>query len=260
MEEHFGSWLTPLADALPPGLRSFVDVHLLFAFGVVALLGVLVWRSSRRLTLVPTSGLQSVGEWAYEGLMGLARGILGEEADHYGWIMGSFFIYILFLNLTGLIPGFLSPTARLNTTVALALCSITIAQVVGIQRNGVRYFTRFFICTKGGIPVFPQPLKIIEEVIKPVSLSMRLFGNVLGDDTAIAAFAALGAGALTLIFNPGAAGASALMRFGFGPAGLALGVGITGVMIAMAVLVAFIQALVFSLLTGAYILFALEME
>jgi F-type H+-transporting ATPase subunit a len=241
-------------------VRSFIDVHLLFALLIVALIGVLAWRCTRNLTLVPSSKLQSVGEWAYEGLMGLSRGILGEEAPHYGWIMGSFFIYILFLNLTGLIPGFLSPTTRVNTTLALALCSITIAQIVGIQRNGVRYFTRFFFCTKKGIPVFPQPLKILEELIKPVSLSMRLFGNIFGDDTAIAAFAALGAGALALILHPTAAGVSVLYRFGGGPIGLGLGVGITAVMIGMGMLVAFIQAMVFALLTGAYILFAIEME
>jgi F-type H+-transporting ATPase subunit a len=258
MEQHVGSWLNPLAAALPAGLRALIDVHLLFALGVVALIGLLAWGSSRRLELVPTRKLQSVGEWAYEGLMGLSRGILGEAADHYGWIMGSFFIYILFLNLTGLIPGFLSPTARVNTTLALALCSITIAQIVGIQRNGVRYFTRFFICTKKGIPLFPQPLKILEELIKPVSLSMRLFGNIFGDDTAVAAFAVLGAGALTLLF--GASPAAGVLGRCEGLVGLPLGVGITAVMIAMGMLVAFIQAMVFALLTGAYILFAIEME
>ena len=257
MEEHVGSWLNPVAEALPAWLRPYLDVHLLFALLVVVVLGTLAWASSRRLSLVPTGKLQSVGEWAYEGLLGLSRGILGHEAERYVWVMGGFFVYILALNVLGLIPGFLSPSARLNTTFALALCSVTLAQVIGIRHNGLRYFTRFFICYKG-IPVFPHLLKMLEELIKPVSLAIRLFGNVFGDDTAVAQFAALGAGALA-VFGPSAVGAGVGLKIG-GALGALLGVGITSMMISLALLVAFIQAFVFALLTGSYILFAIEME
>ncbi len=257
MEEHAGSWLNLLAESLPEGLHPYVDVQLLFALLVVTVLGTVAWASSRRLTPVPAGKLQSVGEWAYEGLLGLARGILGHQAERYAWVMGGFFIYILALNLLGLIPGCLSPTAHLNTTFALALCSITIAQILGVRHNGIRYVTRFFFCYKG-FPVFPNPLKILEEMIKPISLAIRLFGNVFGDDTAVAQFAALGAGGLA-VFGPSAVGAGLGIKIG-GLLGALLGVGITSMMISLAMLVAFIQAFVFALLTGSYILFAIELE
>lgn len=257
MEETVGSWLNPVAEGLPAWLRPWLDAHMLFALVVVVVLGVLAVVSSRNLTLVPRSKVQSVGEWVYEGLQGLSRGILGHEGERYTWVIGGFFLYIFALNLLGLVPGFLSPSTRLNTTIALALCAITLAQIIGMRHNGVRYWLRF--TGKIWKLRLPNPLKIVEELVKPLSLSIRLFGNIFGDDMAVLQFAALGAGGLAVIFGPEAISAGLALKIG-GGLGALLGVGITSVMLGFALLVAFIQAFVFSLLTGAYILFAIEME
>jgi F-type H+-transporting ATPase subunit a len=257
MEEHAGSWLNPLVQALPAGLRPYLDAATMFALLAAVLLGILAWRSSRRLSLVPANGLQSVGEWTYEELLGLTRGVLGHEAERYVWILGSFFIYIIFINLLGVIPGCISPSTRLNTTIPLALCAITIAQVIGMKHNGWRYWGRFCFHV-WRIPI-PNPLKIVEEIVKPISLSIRLFGNIFGDDTAALQFALMGAGALGIFFSPAGLTTGLLARGG-GFLEALLWVALTAVMLGFALLVAFIQAFVFSLLAGAYIMFAVEME
>lgn len=257
MTEEHGSWLNPIAEALPGWLRPYVDVNVLYAVLIILLLGVLAWRSSRRLQLVPRRKDQVLAEWIYELLAGFCRSMLGPEGDRLVGIIGSFFLYIFALNMIGLIPGFLSPTARLNTTVGLALMAIILAQLAGIQRNGVRYFTRFLITIRG-FPVFINPLKIVEEAVKPLSLSVRLFGNIFGDDTAVAQFALLGAGFLGVFVDPMAT--VGLLPAVSGLLGALCAVALTAMMIAFALFIAFIQAFVFSVLTSAYILFAVEME
>ncbi len=257
MTEEHGTWLNPVAEALPGWLRPYVDVNVLYAALIILLLAVLAWQSSRRLQLVPRNKAQGLGEWIYELLVHFCRSMLGPHGDRFVGIIGSFFLYIFALNVIGLIPGFLSPTARLNTTVGLALMAITLAQFAGIQINGLRYFTRFLITIRD-IPVFINPLKIVEEAVKPLSLSIRLFGNIFGDDMAVAYFALMGAGFLGVFFDPTAA-AGILPKLS-GLLGALFGVATTAMMIVFAIFIAFIQAFVFSILTSAYILFAVEME
>ncbi|NLO74996.1 MAG: F0F1 ATP synthase subunit A [candidate division WS1 bacterium] len=264
MEEHPGSWLNALVALEPEWLRPYLDVYVLHALVIVAFLALLAWLTTRRLSLIPRSKLQSFGEWVYEGLAGLTRSIIPHNGERYTNILGTFFLFILCLNLFGLIPGFLSPTSRMVTTGALGIMSILLAQWVGLRANGLGYLRRW-IPRMIGVPSFLIPflfplmfiLHIIEELVKPMSLAIRLFGNVFGDETSVTQFALLGAGFLGTLLNP--TGASALVQVG-GFLGLLLSVGITAVMVSFAIFVAFIQALVFSILSGAYLLFALELE
>jgi F-type H+-transporting ATPase subunit a len=264
MEEHHASWLNALVALEPAWLRPYLDVFVIHVLLVILLLSLLAWRAGRRLESRPTRKLQLAGEWVYESLENLCRSLIPHHGERYTPLIGGLFLYILCLNLFGLIPGFLSPTSRLNTTVALGLSSIILAQVVGWRVNGPRYLKRW-VPSMAGVPAylwfffFPLMfvLHIVEELVKPLSLSIRLFGNIFGDDTAVAQFALLGAGALGTVFNP--LSASVGLRLG-GVVGALLGVGITSVMISFAIFVALIQALVFSILTAAYALFAIEME
>lgn len=264
MEEHHASWLNALVGLEPAWLRPYLDVFTIHVLLAVILLSVLAWRASRRLELQPTRKLQLAGEWVYGALENLSRSLIPHHGERYTPIIGGLFLYVLCLNLLGLIPGFLSPTARLNTTVALGLSSVVLAQIVGWRVNGPAYLLRW-IPSMAGVPpylwffFFPLMfvLHIVEELVKPLSLSIRLFGNIFGDDTAVAQFALLGAGALGTLFDP--MSASVGLKLG-GLLGAILGVGITGVMISFAIFVALIQALVFSILTGAYLLFAIERE
>ncbi len=264
MEEHHASWLNAVVALEPAWLRPYLDVFVLHTLLVVVFLGVVAWLASRRLQVAPTGKLQLFGEWVYEALEGLSRSIIPHHGERYTPIIGSFFLFVLFLNLFGLIPGFLSPTSRLSTTLALGLASIISAQVIGWRVNGPGYIKRW-LPSMAGIPFYLVPflfplmflLHIVEELIKPLSLAIRLFGNVFGDDTAVAQFALLGAGAIGLLFNP--LGASALVQIG-GAAGAVLGMAFTALMVCFAIFMGFIQAFVFSLLTGVYVLLAIEME
>src|ERR1035437_10094377 len=124
MEEHHASWLNALVALEPVWLRPYGDVFVLHVLLVIVFLGVVAWRATRDLQLAPVRKLQLFGEWVYESLEGLSRSIIPHHGERYTPIIGGFFLYVLFLNLFGLIPGFLSPTSRLNTTLALGLCSI----------------------------------------------------------------------------------------------------------------------------------------
>jgi F-type H+-transporting ATPase subunit a len=264
METHHGGWLNLLVEHEPQWLRPYLDLFVLHTLLAVVLLGVLAWLAGRSLRQARPGLLPAVGQWAYEGLSGLSASIIPHNGARWAPIIGSFFLFILTMNLLGLIPGFVSPTARLNTTGALGLLAILSAQAVGLKVHGVRYFLRF-IPGMQGIPwwlapllfLILFPLHLLQEFIRPLSLAIRLFGNVFGDDTTILQFALLGAGALGLVLDPGSAG---VLKQAGGVVGAGLSVAITAVMIAFAIFVALIQALVFSILTGTYILFAIEME
>ena len=264
MEAHHGGWLNLLFEREPQWLRPWVDLFVLHTLLAVVLLGVLAWLAGRSLRQARPGPLAAVGQWAHEGLSGLSASIIPHNGARWAPIIGSFFLFILTMNLMGLIPGFVSPTARINTTGALGLLAVLAAQVVGVKVNGWRYFKRF-IPSMGGTPwwlawflfIILFPLHLVEELIKPLSLAIRLFGNIFGDDAAVLQFALLGAGALALVLDPGSAGL--LIRAG-GVVGAGLSVAMTAMMIVLAIFVAFVQALVFSMLTGVYVLFAIEME
>ncbi|HEY3397573.1 MAG TPA: FoF1 ATP synthase subunit a [Armatimonadota bacterium] len=284
MEEKHASWLNLLQAAEPSWLKPYVDIFVVHTVLVIVVLVLGAWLMSRRLELVPRRPLQSIGEWVYETLAGLSASIIPHDGARYTPVLGTFFVYILALNLCGVVPGFLSPTARLNTTLALGLMAILTAQWVGMRVNGPRYWKRFipdvsttpsvrdvgegplylrivlfvvFLVLKPLLFLIFLVLKPIEELVKPLSLAIRLFGNIFGDDTTIAQFAILGAGALGVFFAPQGV---TLVSGVTGVLGAALSVGITAVMVGFALFVAFIQAFVFTLLTGAYITFAIEME
>jgi F-type H+-transporting ATPase subunit a len=134
-------------------------------------------------------------------------------------LVGTLFLFILFLNLAWFIPEMRPPTTDLSTTVAFAVVTIILVQLIGIKKNGLGGYIKHFFQP---IP-FLFPLMIIEELIKPVSLSLRLFANMFGEKMVVAA--------LFLLFP-------LLLPTPMMVLGIIMGV---------------IQALVFSLLTVVYI-------
>jgi F-type H+-transporting ATPase subunit a len=134
--------------------------------------------------------------------------IIGKQGRKYVPYFGSFFIFILFGNLMGLLPGFGSPTANLNTTIGLALCSFAGYNIIGARQQGVAYLKHFFgpmtslpaRSLIGKIALLPVLvvsvlfffiLEGFSHVFRPVSLSLRLFGNMMGDHQVIEAFIGL---------------------------------------------------------------------
>lgn len=221
-----------LSPATQATLR-WVDVNTVASWIMMATLVVLVRLGTRRMKAVP-GRFQSIWEWTYQTLEGFARNMMGDGlGQRFAPLLGTFFLYILFLNLGGIIPGFVSPTTALNTTIALALCCFLAVQYYGFRTRGLRYVMHFV-----GEPwwLFPinVPIHVLGELARPLSLSVRLFGNIFGEDTVIAQLVTLGVIAI-------------------GARGLVLPVPVQFPMLLFGIFGAFVQALVFTMLAASYL-------
>jgi F-type H+-transporting ATPase subunit a len=133
-----------------------------------------------RFTLKKTAptGVQNLMETIVSGLENFVEEIMGPEGKHYLPLIGSLFLFILVCNLQGLFPGFDSPTANINTTLALALVSFTATHYIGLRRHGLGYIKHFF-GPMWVLAPFMFIIEIISHIARVLSLSIRLFGNMI---------------------------------------------------------------------------------
>lgn len=237
MHEGVEPFLEIAAHHLPPWLQPWVDGGILHALLAIILLAGLAYAGTRRLGDPPHAPrLQMWWEWIYEALAGYIVGLIGPAGKEFVPLLGTFFLYILVMNLMILIPGFSSPTARLSVTASLGVVAVISVQIYGFRHRGVAYLKHFI-----GEPVWLAPLNIVIHVIgeaaRALSLSVRLFGNIFGEDTMVMQFLLLSALLASYIYIP--------IPFQVG-------------MLAFAIFGGFVQALVFTTLTAAYIAGAIE--
>jgi F-type H+-transporting ATPase subunit a len=181
--------LGPLKEFFPqPSKQPDLILNTLTVLGVILALVFLTVRNLRRL---PEGTLQNLFEMALEGLHDFFFNIVGERGKKYIPFFATFFIYIFFSNMLGLIPGFQSPTADMNTTLGFALISVVSANLIAIREIGLLSYLKHF----RGEPLwlFPImcPLHIIGEFAKIISLSARLFGNIFGEEMLLLVLAGL---------------------------------------------------------------------
>lgn len=139
----------------------------------------------------PRFGLRNFFEMMADMVYGLMEGVMGpKDARRYLPLIGSLFLFILFSNLLGLIPGFLPPTDTLKTNLALAALVFVLTHVYGVRAHGAKYFKHFL---GPWLPLawLMLPIEIISHIARPVSLSMRLLGNITADHKVGAVFFAL---------------------------------------------------------------------
>lgn len=152
-----------------------------FVMGVLALFSFL---ATRRMSILP-GGVQNVMEVIVEGFDNLLTETMGPEGRPFFPLIATLGLYILTSNLLGLIPGFESPTANLNTTASMALVVFVMTHVVGIRMHGFKYVKHFL-----GPIWWLAPLMVVLELIshfaRIISLSVRLFGNIMGEDKVLA--------------------------------------------------------------------------
>jgi F-type H+-transporting ATPase subunit a len=217
---------------------SYTNAALLMTIAV-ALATLLLVAATARAALVP-SRLQSVAELLYEFVAGMVRDNVGDEGRRYFPLVFSIFIFILFGNLLGLVPYSFSFTAQIVVTFALALFVFLFVTVLALIRHRIRFFTFFF---PPGAPIVMAPLLVPIEIIsyltRPVSLSLRLFANMLAGHTMFAVFAGF---------------TVALGLFGFLP--LAFNVAL----LALEVVINLLQAYVFAILTCLYLSDAIHLH
>ena len=168
--------------------------------------------------------IESYGEFIYAQ----CRTVIGDkETPKYFEFIGALFLFILFSNLIGLIPGFMPPTENINTTLALGVASFLYYNYVGCKEQGTLNYLKHFAGPLWYMAVLILPIELISNAVRPLSLAMRLRGNIYGDHLVVGVFSS--------IFEPYS---QYLLPIPF----LLLGL-----------LVCFIQAYVFTVLTMVYI-------
>jgi F-type H+-transporting ATPase subunit a len=211
----------------------------LFMLLSVAIIAALMLGATSARALVP-GRLQATAEMSYEFVANTLQSTAGTEGMRFFPLVFSLFMFVLVVNVFGLIPYTFAVTAQIIITVSLALLVFVTVIVYGIWRNGWHFFKLF---VPSGIPIYILPLVTFIEVLsflsRPVSHSVRLFANILAGHITLKVFA----GFVTM-----------LSAFGvLGWIGAILPFGMTVALTALEVLVAFLQAYVFAILTCIYL-------
>src|ERR1700687_1913311 len=208
-----------------------------YMFLSVAVISLLMIGAGRQL--VP-GRLQSVAEISYEFVANTIRSTAGSEGMKFFPLIFSLFMFIAVSNLVGIIPYTFTVSSHLIVTAALALLVFFTVLFYGLYKNGLKFFKLF---VPSGVPIYIMPLVVLIEVIsfflRPVSHSVRLFANMLAGHIALKVFASF----VTML---GALGV-------LGWAGAVLPLGLTMALTSLGLLVAFLQAYVFAILTCIYL-------
>jgi F-type H+-transporting ATPase subunit a len=163
------------AHAYPHVIYSWVVMLLLIVIGAIA---------AKNISIIP-AGLQNVFEAIISAIEDFLVDTAGEEARWLFPIVATVFIYVFICNLIGLVPGFFPPTASLNTTASCAIVVVVFTHIIGIKYHGVKYIKHFM-----GPVWWMSPLIFVIEVIghaaRILSLSFRLFGNMMGHEIVLA--------------------------------------------------------------------------
>lgn len=166
--EHF-------AHSYPHVIYSWVVMILLITLGAIA---------AKSVRLIPGKA-QNVFEVIISGIENFMIDVTGEEGRWLFPLAATIFIYIFSCNLIGLVPGFFPPTASLNTTASCALTVVIFTHIIGVKYHGVKYIKHFLGPVWWMIPLV-FPIEIIGHLARILSLSFRLFGNMMGHELVLA--------------------------------------------------------------------------
>lgn len=212
--------------------------NLLFSILAGSFISFIFCLASRRQKLIP-GRLQAFAEFAVGSIDELFFQVLGKNNRKYLPFLGTLFIYILVSNLMGFIPLMKSPTASLSTTFALSLCVFIYVQYTAARQFGLRGYLDHLMGSPRGaiastvvIPLFMLALHILTELIRPVSLALRLRSNIFGDELLLSAISGSGFFWLPLLFF----------------------------IMLLSIIAAVVQALVFTLLSAVYFALVLPDE
>ena len=214
---------------------SFTNSSLWMVISVL-LIYALVMLGSRHASMVP-GRLQALLELSYEFIADMLGSTVGKDGRKYFPFVFTLFMFILFGNLLGMIPGSFTYTSHIIVTFSMAIFVVTAVTIIGLIRHGFHFFSFF---APSGCPIYVMPLlvpiEVLSYLIRPISLSVRLFVNMMAGHIMLKTFAgfivALGGFYLVPAVAP-----------------LALTVGLSGLELA----IAFLQAYVFTVLTCIYL-------
>ncbi|MGD8540668.1 MAG: F0F1 ATP synthase subunit A [Desulfobacteraceae bacterium] len=182
--EHPFLFLVKLFELIGLGHFAHTYPHVLYTWLVMLFLILVGAAAAKGVSMIPTK-MQNLFELIVSGIEEFMVDITGEEGRWLFPIVATVFIYIAVCNLIGLIPGFLPPTASLNTTASCALVVVVFTHVIGIKYHGVKYIKHFMGPVWWMIPII-MPIEIIGHLARILSLSFRLFGNMMGHELVLA--------------------------------------------------------------------------
>jgi F-type H+-transporting ATPase subunit a len=165
-------------------LKEHHLVVVTYTWFIMATLALFSFLATRRVSIIP-GRFQNVMEVVVDGIDTFLTDTMGPEGRKFFPLIATLGIYILTSNLLGLIPGFESPTANLNTTVSLAVVVFAMTHIVGIRVHGIKYVKQFMGPVWWLTPLM-MPIELISHLSRPLSLSVRLFGNIMGEDIVLA--------------------------------------------------------------------------
>lgn len=225
--EHPYLFFVKLFEMMNLGHFAHTYPHVIYSWVVMIILIVVGALATKKISMVPTK-LQNVFEMIISGIEEFMVDITGDEGRWLLPITATVFIYVFIGNLIGLIPGFLPPTANLNTTASCALVVVVFTHVIGIKYHGPKYIKHFLGPVWWMAPLI-FPIEVIGHLARVLSLSFRLFGNMMGHEIV-----------LGILFS--------LAGLFFAPLPI----------MALGIFVAFVQGFVFFLLTVIYFSSAME--
>ena len=184
--EHPYLFFVKLFDLVGGGVAHFAHAypHVIYSWVVMILLISLGFLASKGMGLIPTK-MQNFFEIMVAGIEDFMVEITGEEGRWLFPIVATIFIYIFVCNLVGLVPGFFPPTASLNTTLSCALVVVVFTHIIGIKYHGAGYIKHFLGPVWWMVPII-FPIELIGHVARILSLSFRLFGNMMGHELVLA--------------------------------------------------------------------------
>ncbi|UCD64905.1 MAG: F0F1 ATP synthase subunit A [Candidatus Zixiibacteriota bacterium] len=246
---HLPNFFSLLHDwgLLPDSIYHFTSewINVIYGAFTAIIMSIFAMRVYARRKMIPEKA-QNFLEMLVESMYNFIYSILGEDAKKYTPFLGTLFFYILINNFWGIIPGGHSPSTSINITASLAIIVFLYAQYTGIRRLGiVGYLDHLAGQPRSAISwvlvIILFPIHVIGEFAKPFSLAVRLFGNITGEDTLVAAFVMLGIASLAFIHLP-------------------VGLPLQVPFMLLGLLLSTIQALVFTILSTIYILLMLPHE
>ncbi len=239
----------------PPIFRlPGIPDHVTYTWVVMAILAVAAFVASRNVALVPR-GLQNFFEVVLEQFQQLIDDVMGPEGRPFLPLIATLGLFILVANLLGLVPGMNGPTTNLNTTAACALVVFFSYHWIGIRAQGPVTYLKHFMGPVWWLAPLMFPIEIISHLARPLSLTLRLFGNMFGGHILLAIiFFLMGLDGLI----GWALSGSPMGAIVGGIGGVVMIVFTVGFLYPLKILVSFLQAFVFVMLTMLYIAGAIE--
>lgn len=182
--EHPIFFLTKLLESLGFGHFAHAYPHVTYTWLIMLILVVFSLLAVRSIKMIPEGG-QNFFEVVISGIENFQVEVMGEHGRSMFPLIATLGLFIFLSNVMGLIPGFYSPTASINTTLACALIVFSTTHIIGVKYHGFKYIKHFLGPIWWMAPLM-LPIEIIGHLSRVLSLTLRLFGNIMGEDLVLA--------------------------------------------------------------------------